>query len=140
MRKGNLEEAKRWIDTAKRDLNASEHLVASGDYPIAFFMAHQCSEKALKAFLYYMNKSEVKGHSIHDLITGANKYDPSFLQILPSTNGLDIGYITTRYPDSIPGGTPYDLYDEKSAQEAIKCAKEVMEFVLSKIDFGDSSK
>jgi HEPN domain-containing protein len=140
MRKGNLEEAKRWIDTAKRDLLSAEHSVASGDYPVAFFWAHQSSEKALKAFLYYMNESEVKGHSTHDLSACASKYDKSFLQILPTINGLDLGYITTRYPDSIPGGTPYDLYDEKSAREAIRCAQEVIDFVVSKLDFGDSGK
>jgi len=136
MRRSNVEEARRWILTAERDLKSAKNSLKSGDYPVACFWAQQSAEKALKGFLLYVGEELIKGHAVTDLNREAQKYDPDFSKIYPSTNGLDRLYIPTRYPNSVPTTTPYDIYDLDSAKEAVKQARVVIDLVLSKVDFG----
>jgi len=139
MRRSNQEEASRWLKTAKYELESTLDLIKAERYPLACFVAQQSAEKALKAFLYFVGEGLVKGHSAHELCKSAQTHDPSFSEIQSSSSSLDAFYITTRYPDSLPGGTPADIYNLKQAQEAYNMAKGVLDFVLERIRFKNSS-
>ena len=70
----------------------------------------------------------VLGHSVARLLKSAIRYD-SNLEPIKGTAGLDKYYIPTRYPNGLPGGVPYEAFDEEDAQKAIGLASQVIEYV-----------
>jgi HEPN domain-containing protein len=42
---------------------------------------------------------------------------------------LDRYYIPTRYPNGFPAGAPMDYYDQPTAEEAVRLAGSILEFV-----------
>jgi len=42
---------------------------------------------------------------------------------------LDRHYIPTRYPNVHPEGAAFEYYDEETAREALRCAKELFRIV-----------
>ncbi len=67
------------------------------------------------------------------LLKHAIRYDPDMEAILGS-GGLDKYYIPTRYPNGLPGGVPYEAYDEDDAKKAIGMAARVVEYVGAAIE------
>jgi len=138
MRRSDKEEVRRWLETAKEDLETAKGLITIGRYPIACFMAQQSAEKAMKAFLYSKGEGNIRGHSVFELSEKAESHDSSFNSIQPSTSSIDSYYLPTRYPNSLPGGTPYDIYGLKNAQDAIKDAEEIVNFILERVKIEDN--
>ena len=79
----------------------------------------------------------VLGHSVAKLLKSAIRYDPD-LGVIKSTAGLDKYYIPTRYPNGLPGGVPYEAFDEGDALKAIGLASQVIEYVRQIIDTTES--
>jgi HEPN domain-containing protein len=52
---------------------------------------------------------------------------------IQNTRSLDLYYIPTRYPNGIPGGVPYEAFDEESAKKALNLAASVIELVQQKV-------
>jgi len=42
---------------------------------------------------------------------------------------LDRHYIPPRYPNAYPLGSPFEFYDQETAEEAISCAQAVIDAV-----------
>ena len=78
MRKGALEEGRRWVEQAKEDLKWAKELARLGGYHLACFLAQQVAEKALKGYLYGQGEEIVLGHSVERLCELASSYDPRF--------------------------------------------------------------
>jgi len=53
--------------------------------------------------------------------------DGSFQDIRNAARRLDRFYIPTRYPNGLPGGSPYEVYAEEDLSEAIEDLKRVIE-------------
>ena len=49
--------------------------------------------------------------------------------LLQARQDLDKYYIPTRYPNGLPGGVPYEAFDEGDALKAIGLASQVIEYV-----------
>jgi len=128
------DEARRWLRQAKIDLGWADHLTQEGGYHIACFLAQQVAEKALKAFLYACGEELVIGHSVAKLSERCCRYDPSFEE-KKDWRLLDSFYVPTRYPNGIPDGVPAEVYNKKSAQEAVELAKDVVSFVEDRLLF-----
>lgn len=88
-----------WLETAEKDYQTLEHLLASGDYHWALFLGHLVIEKLLKAIF-------IAGHSehpprIHDLVRLAQrcelKPEASMLDKLEKISRYNIA---VRYPDA----------------------------------------
>lgn len=122
-------EAERWLEQARRDLEAAEGIFAQGYWWIACFQAQQAAEKAVKAFLYGVGERMVLGHSVAQLVREASQHNASFDQLRLAASALDRFYIPTRYPNGLPGGIPADSYSEQDARQAIEMAKAVLEHV-----------
>lgn len=129
MRLEPKEEGMRWLMQARQDLDDARYSFAGKRYHLACFLSQQAAEKAIKALLYSKGKEMVLGHSVARLIKDAQEYDPG-LGKLRRAGGLDKFYIPTRYPNGLPGGVPYEAFDEDDAKKAIiGLASEVIEHI-----------
>jgi HEPN domain-containing protein len=131
MRNEPLEEGWRWLKQASEDLRWARHLAEQGAYHLACFLAQQVAEKALKAFLYAQGQEIVLGHSVERLCAAAAEFEPRFAAEARSWSVLDSYYVPTRYPNSLPGGIPAEVYNRQAADGAVELASEAVGFVTS---------
>ena len=129
MRGDPLEEGRRWLAQAREDLRWAKHLAREGGYHLACFLAQQIVEKAVKAFLYAQGEELVLGRAIGRLCEDAARYRPEFAERGRRWRVLDGYYLPTRYPNSLPGGIPAEVYNEHVAQEAVALAEEAVTWV-----------
>jgi HEPN domain-containing protein len=137
----NLDEATRWLSQARYDLRAAQVNEQSTIYAWACFLCQQAAEKALKAFLYAQGEGPVIGHSSLRLAQECAGFDRRFTHVLRACKTLDGYYIPTRYPNGLPGGIPYEVFDEFDAREALEAATAVVSLVESAglLDFSGES-
>ena len=116
-------DGKRWLRQAVYDVETVRILLSAGRYSAVCFMSHQAAEKSLKALAYYRGDRFVIGHSLLDLFTQLRETYPQLEVHLKTLKRLERYYISTRYPDALPGGTPYEAYDDQEeAEEAFRGA------------------
>lgn len=118
-----------WLRQAERVLEASRHLLRGRFYDQVCFLSQQAAELAAKAWLESKGKIR-SGHSISYLRKYAGTTPP---EIAAKARILDRYDIPPRYPNGFACGAPMDYYDEATAQEAIACAHDILEFVRAKI-------
>jgi HEPN domain-containing protein len=128
MRLDPYEEGMRWLLQATQDLDDANYNLKGKRYHLACFLSQQAGEKALKAFLYSKGEEMVLGHSVARLLKSAigHDLDP---EAIKGTAGLDKYYIPTRYPNGLPGGVPYEAFDEGDALKAIGLASRIVDHV-----------
>jgi HEPN domain-containing protein len=114
-----------WFRQAQRKLDSARWDIKGEFYEDACFSAQQASELAAKALLESRGRIEL-GHSVYQLLQKAGDV-PS--EILDAARVLDRYYIPTRYPNGFPAGAPMDYYDQATAEEAVRLAETVLEFV-----------
>lgn len=114
-----------WPRQAKADVSAAKVSLAGGHFEWACFQAQQAAEKAAKAYLHFLGLAE-RGHSATALLVAAGITEQ---RLVDMARVLDRYYIPTRYPDSFDSGAPTDYFDLNSAQEAVKYAENIIEYV-----------
>ncbi|MGB9878261.1 MAG: HEPN domain-containing protein [bacterium] len=130
----NKEEARRWLQQAKKDLEIGKSLGEMGEYAYACFHLEQAGQKALKSFLYFVGKRYIWEHSIFNLAKQCREYDAEFKELLDAGKYLDRFYLTTRYPDAVaPPALPYELFTEEDFQKALELSEKIFKFVERKI-------
>jgi len=126
----NKQEADRWLSQAQHDLRAAV-LNRRESFPeIACFLAQQAAEKALRAFLYAQGNQVIADHAVHLLARACAGYDPAFVPLEEACRSLDQYYLPTRYPDSLPGGVPHEVYTDAQAREATRLAQQVVDLIV----------
>jgi len=126
----DVSEFDRWLRSALRTLESAKRDLEFGDYNWTCFKAHQTVEKALKAILWGVGKPRV-GHSLIHLLNhlteviGVNPPD----DVVHACITLSKFYTPTRYPDVWSEGIPEEYYSRKDAEEAIRFAMRVIEWV-----------
>ena len=116
-----------WLAQAKRDLNHAVHACEDEDFEWSCFSAQQGAEKAVKAVFLYLH-GESWGHSVFALLKALSDKIEVSERLIEAAKNLDKHYIPTRYPNSFDSGMPGEYYTKKDAQEAIKNAREIIEF------------
>jgi HEPN domain-containing protein len=139
MRLDPYEEGMRWLLQARQDLDDANYNLEGRRYHLACFLSQQAAEKALKAFLYLKGEEMVLGHSVARLLKTAIRYDPE-MEMIKGTAGLDKYYIPTRYPNGLPGGVPYEAFDDEDALKAIGLASKVIEQIQHIIENNQKQK
>jgi len=129
----SLDEARRWFDQAEDDLGWARVLLREGGFNLACFLSQQVAEKALKALLYNLGEDAVLGHSVRELCERAAAIVPELSSRCDSWGSLDGFYITTRYPDALPGSIPARVFDRAVAERAVAGATEVVEEVRARL-------
>lgn len=121
--------AQKWLDFAWEDLRVIDGLIEEDAFGLACFHAHQAIEKSLKSFLVYQNKGTEKVHALIELLEICKKFDKKFGEFEDYVLIIDRYYIPTRYPDAAPGSLPEGMPQKEHAEEALKMAKEIFDFV-----------
>jgi HEPN domain-containing protein len=114
-----------WYRQAKRKLAATRWAIQGEFYEDACFSAQQTAELAVKALLQRQGRVEL-GHSVSQLLRAADGVPPALLDV---ARVLDRYYIPTRYPNGFADGAPMDYYDRPTAEEALKHAEAIVDFV-----------
>lgn len=132
-----MEESKRWLKQAIKDLESAKVSKDNKHYEWACFQSQQSAEKALKGFLYSKGFRAILTHSIRDLILESEKHEKGgFKNLLEEGKFLDSFYISTRYPNGLVGESiPADYYSKEDAEKCINYAelilREVKKFLKS---------
>jgi HEPN domain-containing protein len=101
-------EAIRWMGQSENDLKFVQWLLQEDVYfDKGCFIAQQSGEKAAKACLYAAGKRHVIGPSIYELAAELSEKDSRFAELMEAAKQLDRHYIPTRYPNGLPGGSPF---------------------------------
>ena len=116
-----------WLAQAKRDLNHAVHACEDEDFEWSCFSAQQGAEKAVKAVFLHLH-GESWGHSVFALLKALSDKIEVSERLIEAAKNLDKHYIPTRYPNGFDSGMPGEYYTKKDAQEAIKNAREIIEF------------
>lgn len=86
----------------------------------------------MKAVLYLQGERNIRGHATWELVRRISEHDPDFQELSSQAKRLDKFYITARYPDGLPSGTPHEYFEAEEAQEAIEAAMRVLSLVEKK--------
>lgn len=119
--------SKDWLAQAERDLDQAESSAREERHEWACFAAHQGAEKAL----HLDHGQEGWGHVISRLLKELPVSVPGELQ--DKAKVLDGYYIPTRYANGHPEGAPFEHYGALQSGEAIRYAREILEFVRSQM-------
>jgi len=122
-------EGRRWLVQAEDDLRFAELAARERFFAQACFNSQQAAEKALKAFLYARGAEQVMGHSVADLAAECARLEPEFAKLKERAAPLDQFYLSTRYPNSLPGGVPAEAFTARDAERALEMAREVIAVV-----------
>lgn len=127
----NFELYKRWLKTAKDDIEAAQWDYQGGFHEQVCFLCQQAVEKMLKAFLYLNGERDVWGHSTEQLCKLCEEYNSTLGRHLEILKKLDRYYIPTRYPNGLPSGTPRENYTKEDSDFALQTAKAIVEVIES---------
>ena len=115
---------------AERDLEQAEASQAEGRHEWACFAAQQSGEKAVKA-LHLHSGQEAWGHVIARLLQELPLAVPG--DLVEKGKVLDNYYIPTRYANGHPDGAPFEHYGPLQSEEALRYAREILDFVRAQM-------
>jgi len=124
--------ARDWLGQAVRDMDQAEDSRRAGRHEWACFAAQQAAEKAVKA-LHLSLGQEAWGHVVARLLRELPEAVRLPEGIADKARVLDAYYIPPRYPNSHPEGAPFEHYGSLQSEEAIRYAREIVEFVRSEM-------
>ena len=123
------DEYKRWYDQAQYTMDSAQNDLENEDFVWASFKCQQAGEYAVKAILRSLGLP-ARGHSILMLIKELTSQEIEVPeQVESAARELDRHYIPPRYPDAFPSGSPFEFYDESTANSAFQAAKTILDFV-----------
>ena len=122
-----------WLDRAAEDLTVARLVFDEGHMAHTCFLAQQCIEKSLKAYLLAESGAYPRTHKLVDLLSLCEELSPDFAQFQPDCIIVDQYYIPTRYPDGVPGGLPGGAPGQAEAQETLDSAEKILKFVSARL-------
>lgn len=119
-----------WIKRAQDDLLWTMTSIKGKIYYGACFSSQQAVEKALKAYLLFIQNKFDKIHDLVKLLDECVTFDSSFRTYRRKVASLTFYYIQTRYPDI----SDLDKFTLADAEEALSIASEIVSFITKKIE------
>lgn len=124
-----MQEHELWILYASNNLETAKTLLREDRiYSSSFFLAQQCGEKALKAFLISKQRHLRKIDNLIELLNDCMEIDPSFIALKKDAEGLNPFSITFRYPD-----TSLAFPDKTTLTITIAEAERILDFVKERL-------
>ena len=124
--------AQDWFRQAGRDLEQAEESRKSGRHEWACFAAQQGAEKAVKALHLHLGQ-EAWGHVVAKLLRELPDQVVTPEELVEKAKLIDNFYIPARYPNSHAEGAPFEHYGTLQSEEALKYAREILEFVRAQM-------
>ena len=115
-----------WFAQAERDLEQAQASKRDGRHEWACFAGQQAAEKAVKS-LHLSLGQEAWGHVVARLLRELPISVP--IELIEKAQVLDGFYIPTRYANGHPEGPPFEHYGARQSEEAVRYAREIIEFV-----------
>jgi HEPN domain-containing protein len=131
--KDSHREAERWLRQAENDFEFARLALGAGFFAQACFVAQQTAEKALKAVAYALGERVVLGHSLVELLALIGTRSPAGEALREMAGILDQYYVSTRYPNGLPGGVPFEAFGEAQAAAAVEGAARFVAFARQEI-------
>ncbi len=126
-------DAKLWLRQASDDYRFARVAVAGRFYAQGCFIAQQVAEKAVKAVHYHLSARAVIGHSIQALLRRLNARAGVTAELLSLGGQLDQYYVSTRYPDALPGIAPSDAFSRDQARAAVRSAGKILQWARAQM-------
>jgi HEPN domain-containing protein len=120
-----MQQHEKWLSKAEDDLNFARLGLKNEFYAQVCFLAQQCIEKSLKAFLLFQGRLYPKTHKLVELWTLCSEIGDGLSQFKEKFKIIDEYYMPTRYPDAVPGTLASGLPSEDNAREALNTAESV---------------
>ena len=117
-----------WMRQAAHDLESARFMMREGFYSQVCFMSQQVAEKTLKALAYYRGDTDARGHTIKALLSSLEVSYPDLSKFYELVETLEEYYIPTRYPDALPSGAPFEVYEYEDAEDALQNADLVFNY------------
>jgi HEPN domain-containing protein len=117
-----------WWRQAQNDLKFARSALREKFYSQCCFVCQQGAEKALKSALLKRGARAVFTHSLVKLCD-LLKIDGKLKE---SAQTLDQYYVSGRYPDGLPAGAPFEMFNASHAKGALDAAKRI--FAAAKED------
>ena len=117
------EDVTQWLGFANEDLRMAKLAFEEEIYNQVCFHAQQCVEKSIKAAILAQGTTPRRSHVIVDLM---NDLSASWLaDLADELPKMDLFYIPTRYPDTLPGMLPDGPPSSVEAKDALLLARQV---------------
>src|SRR5262249_57532247 len=116
-----MERSADWMDQARGDLQHARSDVEGAFYDWACFSAQQAAEKAVKALFQRMG-AVIWGYSVADLLEELAQRQEVPEDLRDAALELDKAYIPSRYPDSLPSGSPRRRYIPAETETSLQHA------------------
>jgi HEPN domain-containing protein len=128
-----MPEYEAWLKKALSDLKMAQKGLRDDDETLDCVVYHtyQCAEKAFKSFYVFNGKAVDRTHDLEYLLKICCDFDLDFLSLKTYIKKLNPFAVLSRYPDD------RFCVDRMEAEEAIKLAKKVFDFVKMKIETPD---
>jgi len=121
----------RWMTLAAEDIEMAETAVRKKRLARpACFHAQQTVEKCLKGFFAFKRLDVERTHDLVRLLDSCARLDDRFWAFRDHCDALAMYAVTPRYPDD------WRDIPQSEAREAVRLAKEVMEFVKGMLEAG----
>jgi HEPN domain-containing protein len=127
-----MNRARDWLRQAERDLQQAETSKREGLHEWACFAAQQAAEKAVKA-LHLKYGQDAWGHVVAKLLEDLPADITVPPDLIDKARVLDTFYIPTRYPNGFSEGASYEHYGPLQSEEAIRYAREIVEFARAQM-------
>ncbi len=126
-------DAKLWMRQAEDDYRFARAALAGRFHAQACFVAQQVAEKAVKAVHYSLGARTVIGHSIQVLLGKLNARAGVTEDLREIGGRLDQYYVSSRYPDALPGIAPADAFSRDQARAAVRSAGKILQWARKQL-------
>ncbi len=127
------DDARLWLRQAADDYRFGRAALTGEFYAQTCFVAQQVGEKAAKAVHYHLTGRPVLGHSVQALLRRLNARAGVTAELLTAGGQLDQYYVSTRYPDALPGIAPADAFSNPQARAALRAAGGILRWARAQI-------
>jgi HEPN domain-containing protein len=126
-------DGKLWLRQAQDDYRFGRAALTGRFHAQACFIAQQVAEKAVKAVHYKLSGSPVIGHSVQALLKRLNARAQVTGELVTLGGELDQYYVSTRYPDALPGVVPSDAFSAAQARSALRAANKILRWATLQV-------
>jgi HEPN domain-containing protein len=127
-KKTKVDLVKAWLLKAHKDLVLARESLKQGENftDMVCFHAQQCAEKALKAYLVWLDVEFPKTHMLEQLLDLISQKDTSLEPYRSQLHKMTDFAVESRYPE-------FSLPSSEEAKNAVQLSDEVFAFIKSKL-------